>query len=265
MKPGKVELYINEMLETKGAMLFSLIDPLDYRNEDEAVSTARACAKGGADVVLLGGSLGAQGEILDNTTRRIKEEVDVPIVLFPGDMATVTRYADAIYFQTLLNSRNPYWHVQAQMLGAPMIRSFSIEPIPVGYIVVAPGGTVGWVADVNLVPREKPKIAAMLAMTGEYLGQRMIVTDTGSNPRAQGSGPIPPEMIRMVKSAINVPYVVGGGMTTAAHVRTAFASGADAVQVGTAFENGRRGLAYKTALSFSKVAKEEGAKKLGKL
>ena len=262
MKRGKVDLYINETLEARGTMLFSLIDPLDYKNEESAVKTAKDCARGGADIILIGGSVGVQGLMLDNVAKAIKEDVEVPIVLFPGNMATITQHADAIYFLSVLNSRNPYWHVEAQMLGVPLIRGFGIEALPVGYIVVAPGGTVGWVADLNLVPREKPKIAAMLALTGEYLGQRFIVTDTGSNPSAQGSGPVPPEMIKAVKSAISVPYIVGGGMKTIASVRTAYASGADIVQVGTAFENGKDGIAYKTALAFSKVAKEEGAKKL---
>ena len=262
MKAGKVELYINEMLETKGAMFFSLIDPVDYKDEEGAVRTAKDCARGGADIVLIGGSVGVQGSMLDSVTRGIKEEVDVPVVLFPGNMATITPHADAIYFLSVLNSRNPYWHVQAQMLGTPLVKSFSIEPMPVGYIVVAPGGTVGWVADVNLVPREKPKIAAMLAMTGEYLGARIIVTDTGSNPQAQGSGPIPPGMIRAVKSSINVPYVVGGGIRNLKDLKTAYSSGADIAQIGAVFEGSNGHSAYKMSLQFSKVTREEGAKKL---
>lgn len=264
MKRGKVETYINEQLEGRGALLFTLIDPIDYKSEDAAVKTASDAARGGADIVLLGGSIGVHGSVLDNVARRVKEEVEVPIVLFPGNMATITPHADAIYFLSLLNSRNPYWHVEAQMLGAPLIRKFAIEPMPVGYIVVAPGGTAGWVADANLVPREKPKVAAMLAMTGEYLGQRIIVTDTGSNPQAQGMGAIPSDMIRAVKSSISVPYVVGGGIRTGADAKRVLSSGADIIQIGTAFEGGRDGVAYRTAAAFSRVVKEEGRKKLGK-
>jgi phosphoglycerol geranylgeranyltransferase len=264
MKMGKVELYINETLETKGAMLFSLIDPVDYKDDESAVKTAKEAARGGVDIILLGGSVGAQGRLLDSVAKLIKEEVDVPLVLFPGNMATVTNHADAIYFISLLNSRNPYWHVQAQMLGVPLIKSAGIEPLATGYILVAPGGTAGWVGDVNLIPREKPKIAAMLALTGEYMGQRFILTDTGSNPKSQGSGPIPPDMIRAVKSSVSVPYIVGGGVTTAAELKTAYRAGADIVQIGTAFENGKSGQAYKTATMFSKVTKEEGASKIRK-
>ena len=145
MKEGKVELYIKEMLQTKGAMLFTLIDPVDYDSVDDAVKTAKRCADACADMIVIGGSTEVQGEILDDTAKRIKEEVDVPIVLFPGNISTVTKYADAIYFMSMLNARNPYWITQAQMLSAPAIKKFNLEPLPLGYIIISPGGTAGWV------------------------------------------------------------------------------------------------------------------------
>lgn len=261
MKIGKVELYINEMLETKGALLFSLIDPIDHKSERGAIEVAVDSARGGADIVLIGGSLGVQGKILDNVAAEIREKVDVPLVIFPGNIGTITTNVDAIYFMSLLNSRNPYWITQAQMLAAPVIKKSGVEPLPVGYIVVQPGGTVGWIGDVNMVPREKPAIAASLAIAGEFMGNRLIITDTGSNPSLQNYGPVPNEMIRAVKSAISVPYVVAGGIGTAEQLRDAYSNGADIVQVGTAFQ-GVPGGAYKKALSFSKVAKEEGKKKI---
>lgn len=259
MKIGKIELYINEMIETKGAMLFSLIDPVDFSSEEHAVKTAKELARGGADLMLLGGSTGAQGELLDDVAKSIKESIDVPLVLFPGNIATITMYSDAIYFMSLLNARNPYWITQAQMLSAPVIRKYKIEPLPVGYIIVHPGGTVGWVGDANFVPREKPKIAAALAMAGEYLGNRFIITDTGSNPRLQGFGPVPNEMIRAVRSVTSVPYIVAGGIMTTDELKDVYANGGDVAQVGTAFEDPLK--AFKNISSFAKVTKEEGLKK----
>ena len=260
MKAGKVELYIKEMLDTKGAMLFTVIDPVDYKSIDDAVKTAKACAESCADLIVLGGSTEVQGEILDDVTTRIKEEVDIPLILFPGNISTITKNADAIYFMSMLNARNPYWITQAQMLSAPTIKRFNLEPLPVGYIVISPGGTAGWIGDANLVPREKPMIAASLAMAGEFLGNRFIVTDTGSNPKLQNSGPVPKEMIRAVKSAITVPYIVAGGIRSPADLKEAYASGADVVQVGTIFEGSNK--CGKTAAAFAKIVKEEGKKKL---
>ncbi len=259
-KKSKVETYIPEVLQTKGALLFRVIDPMDYRSVEEAVATAKSACEGGTDAVLVGGSTGAQGELLDNVSKGIKDSIDIPLIIFPGNIATITRYADAIYFMSLLNARNPYWITQAQMLSAPVIRHYGMEPLPIGYIVVAPGGTVGWVGDVNMVPREKPKIAANLALAGQYMGNRFILTDTGSNPQMQNSGPVPLEMIRAVKSTIDIPYIVAGGVSDPDYLRSAYAAGADIVQVGTAFENSKDTL--RIVRSFAKIAKEEGAKRL---
>ncbi|MGC8547724.1 MAG: geranylgeranylglyceryl/heptaprenylglyceryl phosphate synthase [Candidatus Micrarchaeia archaeon] len=258
---GKVEKQINEMLEEKGALMFMLIDPVDYASPELAAKAGIDSLDGGADCLLIGGSIGAQGELLDYVAKRIKEETkgDKPIILFPGNIATITKYADAIYFMSLLNARNPYWLIQAQLLSAPLIRQLNVEPLPVGYIVVVPGGTVGWVGDVNLVPREKPKIAASLALAGEFLGNRFIVTDTGSNPKLQGYGPIPNDMIRAVKSVLNVPYIVGGGITSTEKLRNVYRAGADIVQIGTALE--QAGTVKKLVSSFARVVKEEGAAK----
>ncbi len=262
MKIGKVERYINERLEERGALLLTLIDPVDYKTPELAMKTGQAAAEGGADIVLIGGSIGAQGDLLEYVTKSIKDVTNTPVVLFPGNIATLTKHADAVYFMSLLNARNPYWITQAQMLSAPIIKQMGIEPLSVGYIVVSPGGTVGWVGDANLVPREKPRIAAALALAGEYLGNRFIVTDAGSNPQLQGGGPVPPEMIRAVKSAVSVPYIVAGGIRDKDTLTTTLRSGADGVQIGTAFE-GSTDVKKQTEF-FAKIIREEGKRKLGK-
>jgi phosphoglycerol geranylgeranyltransferase len=261
-KPGKVERYIYERLAEKGALMFMLVDPVDYKTPDAAIRTAKAACDGGADLMLVGGSIGAQGELLDYVTKGIKEVIDIPVVLFPGNIATLTRNADAVYFMSLLNARNTYWITNAQMLSAPLVKQLGIEPLPMGYIVVQPGGTVGWVGDVNMVPREKTKIAAALALAGEYLGNKFIITDVGSNPQMQGYGPVPAEMIKAVKDVISVPYIVAGGIRDVDLLRTTIKSGADIVQVGTAIEQSSE--AKKQTEAFAKVIKEEGAKRLKK-
>lgn len=260
MKIGKTEKYIYERLAEKGALMFMLIDPVDYKTPQAAIKTAKEADKGGADLILVGGSIGAQGELLDYVIKGIKEEVSSPVVLFPGNIATLTRYADAVYFMSLLNARGTYWITHAQMLSAPLVKQMGIEPLPVGYIVVSPGGTVGWVGDVNLVPREKPKIASSLALAGEYLGNRFILTDAGSNPQLMRNGPVPPSIIKAVKDAISVPYIVAGGIKSVDSLRATIKSGADIVQIGTAIEQSSK--ARRQTEIFARIVKEEGMKKL---
>lgn len=254
---GKVEEYIKDGISRKGGLLFALIDPVDYKSAEDAIRAGVQSSEAGADIVLIGGSMGAQGELLDEVAGGIKEKSSVPIVLFPGNISTITKYADAIYFMSLLNSRNPYWISQAQMLAAPYIRKIGIEALPVGYIVVSPGGTVGWVGDANLVPRDKPQIAAALASAAELLGFRFVLTDCGSNPK---EGHMPLEMVSAVAKSITIPYIVGGGIRTPAQAASVIAAGAGAVQVGTALE--KEGDLRKRVSDLAKAVHEAGKKKV---
>jgi len=254
---GKVEKYISDGIARRGGLLFALIDPVDYKAPQEAISAGAQAGEGGADIVLIGGSMGAQGELLDNVTKSIKEKVNVPVVLFPGNISTVTKHADAVYFMSLLNSRNPYWISQAQMLAAPSVRKMGLEALPVGYIVVSPGGTVGWVGDVNLVPRDKPSIAAALALSAEMSGSRIVLTDCGSNPK---DGHMPLEMVTAVSRALTVPYIAAGGIRTPEQAASVIAAGAGAVQVGTVLEKG--GDTKKRVSEFVRAIREAGKKKV---
>jgi phosphoglycerol geranylgeranyltransferase len=230
---GKIEKYINEELEKKKGLLFALIDPLDYKSPGDAVKTAKNADEADADVILIGGSTGVQGDPLDQVAKAIKAEVSKPVVLFPGNIGTLTKYADAVYFMSMLNSRNTYWISEAQMLAAPMVKNYGIEPLPVAYVVVEPGGTVGWVGDAKGVPRNKPKIAAAFAMAAEYMGFRFFISDAGSNPEM---GHVPLEMVKAVSSVTTIPYIAAGGIRTPEQAKSVIKAGADIIQVGTAFE-----------------------------
>lgn len=254
---GKTEKYINDEIARKGGLLFALIDPVDYKSPKDAISAGHQSCEGGADILLIGGSMGAQGELLDSVTKGIRDKCHVPIVLFPGNISTLTKYADAVYFMSLLNSRNPYWISEAQMLAAHTVKHMGIEALPVGYIVIAPGGTVGWVGDVKLVPRDRPQIAAGLALAAELSGFRFVLTDCGSNP---AEGHMPLEMVSAVAKSISVPYIAAGGIRTAEQAASVIAAGANAVQVGTALQSGGN---LKVRVSeMVKAIREAGKKKI---
>ncbi|RLF88705.1 geranylgeranylglyceryl/heptaprenylglyceryl phosphate synthase, partial [Thermococci archaeon] len=206
VKIGRVERYIHEKLE-ENKLHFVLIDP-DDTSPDEASKIAELCENVGVDAIMVGGSTGAEGNVLDNVVKAIKESSSLPVILFPGSHGGISKYADAIFFMSLLNSRNPFFITGAQALGAFTVKKFGLEPIPMAYIIVEPGETAGWVGDAKPIPRHKPKIAAAYALAGQYLGMRLVYLEAGSG----APKPVPPEMVRVVKSAIDVPLIVGGGI-----------------------------------------------------
>ena len=101
------------------------------------------------------------------------------------------------------------------------------------YMVVSPGGTVGWVGDANLVPRSKPKIPAVYAMSAELFGIKFFYLEAGSGAEE----PIPVEMIAYSKKAApkNI-LVVGGGIRDAKAAYMAAKAGGDIIVTGTVVE-----------------------------
>ena len=225
-----VENYIREALKDHKIHL-TLLDP-EEQTPEEAVSIAVNAVSGGTDGIMLGGSTTNSAD-LDATAKALKENVDVPIILFPGNITGVSKYADAIFFMSLLNSSNPYWITGAQALGAPMIKKMGIETISMGYLVVEPGGTVAWVGDAKTIPRNKPDLAAAYAMAAEFMGMKLLYLEAGSGADQH----IPKEMIQMVKKTTDTIVIVGGGIRSGEDSANVSAAGADIIVTGTVVEN----------------------------
>jgi len=235
MNQGKIEKYYWEKVHSQGAMLFSLIDP-DKCFLDNAAKLAKTSYDAGADAILVGGSIGAQGTILDDTVKKIKEAVDIPVVLFPGNISGLTQYADAVYFMYMLNSRDVYWLSTAQIQAAPVVQKMNIEAIPTSYLVLEPGRAVGWIGNANLVPRDRPDLAYACALASKYMGAHVLISDSGSG----ASEPAPVEVIAGIAKACgdDVFYSYGGGIRNGDQAADIIRAGAHAIQVGTAFESG---------------------------
>ena len=224
-----VENYINETLKDH-KMHFTLIDP-DEQSPEEAAKMAQAAEKANSDGILVGGSITDQDD-LNLTVKAIKENTDLPVVLFPGNISGVSKFADAILFMSLLNSTNPYWITGAQALSAPSIKKMGIETIPMGYLIIEPGGTVGWVGDAKPIPRKKSDLALAYSMAAEFLGMRVIYLEAGSGADSY----IPLDFIMKVKKLTNLILIVGGGIRTAQDAKEVSQAGADIVITGTVVE-----------------------------
>jgi len=213
----------------KRTLHFTLIDPVTTPKVSLIASTIERC---GSDAILVGGSLGAFGELLDNTVRDIKSSCSLPVILFPGGVMGVSRFADAIFFLSVLNSRNSYFITKAQALGAFSVKEAGLEAIPVAYLVCEPGQTVGFMSEANLLPRAKPEIAGAYALAAKYMGFRFIYLEAGSGADVHA----PPEMIGYIKKVSGLPLIVGGGITEARHATIVARAGADIIVTGTIME-----------------------------
>jgi len=229
---GSVEKYLLEKIESEGAIHITLIDP-EKATPPQASRIARKAKSSGTSAIMIGGSTFVSTTHLDNVIKAVKRTVRIPVILFPNNVTGISRHADAIWFMSLLNSVDPYFLIGAQILGAPLVKKFGLEPIPLGYIIIGDGGTAGVVGKAVPVPYDKPKLAVAHALAGQYLGMRFIYLEAGSGAKK----PVPPEMIRIVKRCIHVPLVVGGGIKSRRQALTAASAGADIIVTGNVMEN----------------------------
>jgi phosphoglycerol geranylgeranyltransferase len=228
---GNVERYLLDKVEAEGSIHITLIDPerVTPSQASKIACKARACE---TSAIMIGGSTFVSTTHLDDVVKMVKRAVKIPIILFPNNVTGISRYADAIWFMSLLNSVDPYFLMGAQILGAPLVKRYGLEPLPLGYVIVGEGGTAGIVGKAIPIPYNKPELAAAHALAGQYLGMRFIYLEGGSGAKT----PVPSEMIRAVKHNVDVPLVVGGGIRSREQSLTAASAGADIIVTGNLVE-----------------------------
>jgi len=228
---GQVEKYLLNRIREDGAAHLTLIDPENVTPQS-ASKIAREAESCQTAAIMVGGSTLALTSHLDLVLKAVKEAVKIPVILFPNNVTGISKYADAVWFMSLLNSSDPFFIMGAQILGAPIIKKFGLEPIPLGYIVIGEGGSVGVIGRVSPIPYDKPELAAAHALAAQYLGMRFVYLEAGSGAKQ----PVPSDMIKIVKKVIDVPLIVGGGIRTGEQAEEIVSAGADIIVTGTVVE-----------------------------
>jgi phosphoglycerol geranylgeranyltransferase len=228
---GKVEKYLLDKIESEGSIHITLIDPEEVTPPQASRIVCKAKLSE-TSAIMIGGSTFVSSAHLDDVVKAVKRTVKIPIILFPNNVTGISRYADAIWFMSLLNSVDPYFLIGAQILGAPLVKKYAIEPIPLGYLIVGEGGTAGVVGKAIPIPYNRPELAAAHALAGQFLGMRFVYLEAGSGAR----NPVPPDMIRAVRRYIDVPMIVGGGIRSREQALAAASAGADIIVTGNVIE-----------------------------
>ncbi len=117
-------------------------------------------------------------------------------------------------------------------MGAPLVKKYKIEPIPLGYIIVGDGGTAGFIGQARQIPYKKPELAVIYAMAAQFLGIRLVYLEAGSGAEL----PVPSAMISKVKRNVDIPVIVGGGIRSVKEAEMAVKAGADIIVTGTIVE-----------------------------
>ena len=219
--------------KAKGQKSFAvLIDP-DKVTLDKIDELTALAVDAKVDYLFIGGSLVISHQ-LDEVVQQAKKNCDIPVILFPGSPSQLSPYADALLYLSLISGRNPELLVGQHVISAPLVKKSGLEIMSTGYMVIDGGAptTVSYISNASPIPADKNEIAMCTAMAGEMLGMKLIYMDAGSGAKR----PITESMIEQVSHVIEVPLVIGGGITDPEKAYRNCKAGADVIVIGNAIE-----------------------------
>jgi putative glycerol-1-phosphate prenyltransferase len=237
----------------RGAGLLVLLDP-DRKTPSALAKFAKTMETAGADAFLIGSSLIVSSSF-EKSVRAVRKAVKIPLIIFPNDSGMLSGSADAVLFTSLLSGRNPNLLIDEHVKAAPIIKSLKLEAIPTAYLLIESGNltSVCYLSNTMPIPRNKPEIAKAHALAAEYMGMKFVYLEAGSGAAL----PVPPDTVKEIKDYINLPLIVGGGITDPSYARRIASAGASFIVIGNVLEKDRTGA---LARSFAEAIHLNGIK-----
>ena len=110
-----------------------LIDP-DKHTKESLSYLVSLVKKTPPDLILVGGSL--LFNPIEETIIYLKEQLDMPVFIFPGDVSQLSDKADGIFLLSLISGRNPEFLIGNHVIAAPRLKQSGIEVIPTAYMLI---------------------------------------------------------------------------------------------------------------------------------
>ena len=221
-----------DIIDDNNFGVLALIDP-DFKNDVILDQLICSINSNNFSAVLIGGS-SISDHRYEERIQLIKTKINKPIILFPGSSDQISKYADAILFTSLLSGRNPKYLIDEQLKGVKLIKEYGLSVIPTGYLLI---GTESKTA-VELISQTKalnPQDYENIlhhALVAQYFGMNFVFLENGSG--AQSS--IDCKLIQYLYDNIEIPIIVGGGITNKIEVLNFKKAGARFVVLGTILE-----------------------------
>lgn len=192
-----------------------------------------AANNGFIDYLFVGGSLMTSNN-LDKTIQKLKAEIQIPVILFPGSTLQINTNADAILLLSLVSGRNPELLIGKHVEAAPVLAQSNLELISTAYMIIDSGKATSalYMSGTSPIPYDKPEIAQCTAMAAEMLGLKCTYLEAGSG----AVNSVSTDMIKEVAKATKTPLIVGGGIRDKETAKVICNAGADIIVVGTSIE-----------------------------
>jgi len=251
LRLGKVEKTIYELRE-KNPVIIPQVDP-DKQPLDESIKMLKKLESYGVKHIAVGSSL-IDPISIQGLFDVIIKDFDFTFTTYISNTSSFLLKGksgrSAIYWATIFNATNLFYLRDSLIMGAPLIKTDFLEPIPTAYVFDERNsrGTANWLAQANPIPNNKPEISLATALACEYLGIRFYIMAGGS-----GSFLPPPEShVRLIKDKTNLFVIPTSGIKNISHVKSLLEAGADALHIGSMIET-KEGLAeFEKIFSLSK-------------
>ncbi len=215
-----------------GSVAVALIDP-DKKNDAELSNIITLVNDSGFDVIFAGGSL-ISDNAFEKRIQLIKENTDLPVIIFPGSSNQLSASADALLFLSLISGRNPQYLIGEHVKSAPVIFNLKLETIATAYILLEGGNrsSVEIMSNTSPLPMNKKDIILAHALAGQFLGNKMVFLEAGSG--AENHAAV--DIVSFLHSHLDIPIIVGGGVNTPASAAALASNGAGYIVTGTQLE-----------------------------
>ena len=218
---------LTKISEIKNAVAI-LIDPEKFSTLPHLSSFLEKINAAKPNFIFIGGSTVTRKDF-NQCIKEIKAKTTIPIVIFPGASHQISKEADAILFLSLLSGRNPDYLIGHHVQAVDELEKMDIEIIPTAYLLIDGGrkSAVEYVTQTSPIPSDQPNIVRKTALAGKFQGKKIIYLDAGSGAIHS----IPTEIIKSVNN-LEMPLIVGGGITSIEEVSLAHKAGANIVVIG---------------------------------
>ena len=223
---------LSEILYKNNFGFLALIDP-DTKNDNILIKLINSINDSEFSAILVGGS-SIEDDKYEDRLEIIKTNSKKPIILFPGSSKQVSKYADAILFISLLSGRNPKYLIDEQVKSVQLIKEYNLEVIPTGYLLLESSKktSVEKISETNPLDPFNYENILNHCLAAQYFGMKFIYLENGSG----ANNVINSQLINYLSDNLEIPIIVGGGITKKSQIDSIKSSGAAFVVISTILE-----------------------------
>ena len=229
---NKTSVYENLLQKSKtNKLCLPLLDPVNFLDEEKLSNVINKINKDLVDAFLVGGSTLVSQEDLDQIITRLKSLADKPVIIFPNNVSSISKKADAILYMMLMNSNTTYYLIEAQMLASPLIERYGLETISTGYVVINSDSAVSHIGHARAIPNI-PELVGLYVLAAKHFGFKVVYLEGGSGT----SSPLNGRLVKYCKDLFPGLLLVGGGITNPMRAKEIADNGADGIVIGNLLE-----------------------------